>query len=85
MTNPTIHSAGVSRRHVAAWVLVLAGAAAVALSQAHILPPMVCFGVLMAGLVALGAGILAALPARWRRGRRATVEAPAGALARSRG
>lgn len=49
-----------SHRHLTP-ALALAGGAAITLSQRHILPPMLCFAVLVTGLLAVGAAALLAV------------------------
>lgn len=71
MSDKITRVAGFAQRRRAIGVLAIAGGIAIAASQWHVLPPMVCFGVLMAGLIALGAVTLAALPRRPRAARRA--------------
>lgn len=47
-----------ANRRLTAFVWGAAGGVAVALSQWHVLPPMLCFAVLVAGLLALGVAAL---------------------------
>ncbi|TAN08052.1 MAG: hypothetical protein EPN38_03790 [Rhodanobacteraceae bacterium] len=54
-------------RRVAVLAVALAGGIAVAVSQLHVMPPMLCFALLVAGMATLGAaGWLAAR--RWLAG-----------------